>query len=105
MFDGTIYNRGAMTLQALREKIGDRAFFTVMRTWYSDHKYGNATMPQFIALAERVSRQNLRGFFQEWLFKPGKPSIVPTDAAGVAAATAPQATGAAASPAVTSGRR
>ena len=31
MFDGTIYDRGAMTLQALREKIGDRAFFTLMR--------------------------------------------------------------------------
>jgi Peptidase family M1 domain len=67
MFDGTIYDRGAMTLQALREKIGDRAFFTVMRTWYADNKYGNVTTPQFIALAERVSRQNLRDFFTQWL--------------------------------------
>jgi aminopeptidase N len=105
LFDGTIYNRGAMTLQALREKIGDRAFFTVLRTWYSDNKYGSVTTPQFIALAERVSRQDLREFFDQWLFRPGKPSIVPTDAAAAAAATAPQAAGAAADPDGTFNRR
>ena len=31
MFNGTIYNRGAMTLEALREKIGDPTFFQLMR--------------------------------------------------------------------------
>ena len=33
MFNGTIYNRGAMTLQALREKIGDTNFFEILREW------------------------------------------------------------------------
>ena len=60
MFDGTIYNRGAMTLQALREKIGDRTFFRIMRDWAAQHRYGNATTRQFIALAQRDSGQNLR---------------------------------------------
>ena len=31
LFDGTIYDRGAMTLEALREKIGDTSFFTLLR--------------------------------------------------------------------------
>jgi hypothetical protein len=91
LFDGTIYNRGAMTLQALRKKIGDRAFFTVMRTWYADHRYGNVTTQEFIALAQRVSLQGLREFFRLWLFTPGKPSIAPTAAPGAAVAADPDA--------------
>ncbi len=74
LFDGTIYIRGAMTLQALRERIGDDDFFAVLRTWYSQHRYGNATTTQFIALAERVSGQHLGQFFHTWLYQRGKPT-------------------------------
>jgi aminopeptidase N len=31
LFDGTIYDRGAMALQALREKLGTRTFFRILR--------------------------------------------------------------------------
>lgn len=79
LFDGTIYDRGAMTLQALREQIGDPAFFTVMRRWYAEHKYGNVSTPEFVALAQQVSRQNLGAFFKAWLYTPGKPAFL-TDA-------------------------
>ena len=74
MFDGTIYDRGGMTLEALRERIGDARFFTVMRRWYSEHRYGNASTPEFIALAEQVGRQDLGAFFDMWLYQPGKPA-------------------------------
>ena len=50
MFNGTIYNRGAMTLQALREKIGDTDFFELLAGWASQNRYGNVTTPEFIAL-------------------------------------------------------
>jgi hypothetical protein len=33
MFANAVYRRGAMTLQALREKIGDDPFFQILRTW------------------------------------------------------------------------
>ena len=68
-----IYVRGAMTLQALREKIGDEAFFGMMRDWAAQHKYGNVTTLQFIALAEEHSGMDLDAFFQVWLYEPGKP--------------------------------
>jgi hypothetical protein len=73
LFDGTIYNRGGMTLEALREKIGDGAFFTIMRRWAQEHRFGNVTTPQFIALAEQVSGRDLGAFFDTWLYQPGKP--------------------------------
>jgi len=74
LFDGTIYQRGAMTLEALRERIGDAQFTDLMRTWYAENRYGTVTTADFVALAERVSGQDLRQFFDEWLYQPGKPS-------------------------------
>jgi aminopeptidase N len=74
LFDDTTYYRGAMTLQALREKIGDPAFFRIMRRWAAQHQYGNVTTPQFIALAERESGQDLHRFFDVWLYQEAKPT-------------------------------
>jgi aminopeptidase N len=74
LFNGTIYNRGAMTLQALREKVGDEVFFGILRDWAAEHRYGNVTTAQFIALAERDSGMELDHFFQVWLYQPEKPT-------------------------------
>jgi len=76
MFDGTVYDRGAMTLQALRERVGDRRFFAILRQWYAGHRYGNVETAQFVALAERVSGQDLTSFFDTWLYQPGKPAVL-----------------------------
>jgi aminopeptidase N len=73
LFDGTIYDRGGMTLEALREKVGDAVFFRIMRDWAQGNRFGNATTAQFIALAERSSRRDLTRFFDVWLYRPGKP--------------------------------
>jgi aminopeptidase N len=73
MFTSPPYDRGGMTLQALRVKIGDDAFFRLLRGWYAKYRYDNATTADFIALAERVSGQELSAFFDVWLFRSGKP--------------------------------
>jgi len=74
LFAGPVYDRGAMTLRALREKIGDDKFFTILRTWYRDHRYRNVTTAQFIALSEKVSGVDLDPFFTTWLYTAGKPT-------------------------------
>ncbi len=74
IFDGTIYTRGAMTLQALRQKIGDDTFFRILRRWYAENKYGNATTADFVALSEDVSGQQLDQFFEVWLYTAAKPT-------------------------------
>jgi aminopeptidase N len=73
LFNGTIYVRGAMTLQALREKVGDLAFFQIMRGWATQNRYGNVTTAQFIALSEQLSGMDLDHFFDVWLYVPDKP--------------------------------
>jgi aminopeptidase N len=74
LFNGTIYLRGAMTLQALREKVGDFAFFRTMRDWAQKNRFGNVTTAQFIALAETDSGMDLDHFFDVWLYQPDKPT-------------------------------
>jgi aminopeptidase N len=74
LFHTPVYDRGAMTLQALREKVGDDTFFRILRAWYSENKYGNVTTSDFIAMAERESAQQLDDFFHVWLFEEGRPT-------------------------------
>jgi aminopeptidase N len=73
MFDATVYVRGGMTLEALRQKVGSDVFFSILRRWAAEHRYGNATIPDFIALAESESGLQLDEFFRIWLFDPAKP--------------------------------
>jgi aminopeptidase N len=73
MFSNAVYQRGAMTLAALRHKIGDKKFFDLMQTWVKQHRYGNVTTDEFTSLANQVSGQNLNGFFKTWLWKQSKP--------------------------------
>ena len=74
LFNGTVYYRGGMTLQALREKIGDLAFFQLLRDWATQNRYGTVTTAQFIALAEKESGRDLTQFFKVWIFQAEKPA-------------------------------
>lgn len=74
LFAASVYLRGGMTLEALREKIGTADFLTVLRRWATIHRYGTGTTAQFQTLAEQVSGQPLLHFFNVWLRTPGKPA-------------------------------
>jgi len=74
LFSTPVYDRGGMTLQALRVKVGDDTFFRILRDWYAQNRDKNVTTPQFIALAEAESGQDLDAFFQAWLYTPQKPT-------------------------------
>ncbi len=73
LFTTSVYVRGAMTLEALREKIGGAAFFQILRDWVAKYRYGNAGTQSFIHLAEADSSIDLDHFFYVWLFREGKP--------------------------------
>ncbi|NYH78673.1 aminopeptidase N [Actinopolyspora biskrensis] len=86
LFHSAVYDRGAMTLHALRNRIGDQAMLRTVRSWYEQNRGGNATVDEFIALTERISGQQLDGFFDEWLFSSGKPQVGETTGVPRAAA-------------------
>jgi aminopeptidase N len=73
--DLAVYLRGAMTLHALRNAVGDRAFWRIVRRWSSRKSRKAVTTEAFVALAERVSGQELDELFEIWLFTPHKPTL------------------------------
>lgn len=73
LFSDPVYDRGAMTLQVLRERVGDRAFFRILRRWAAANQHGSVSTEDFVALAERVSGRNLDTLFHDWLYRPAKP--------------------------------
>lgn len=94
IFDNAVYDRGAMTLHALRNVIGDKALLETARAWVKDKRYSNGTIEQFKALAEQKSGANLDDFFRVWLFTAGKPPVgqqygVPESAATQTASVPP----------------
>ena len=70
-----VYDRGAMTLQQLRVKVGDDAFFKILKRWTTRNRDANITTKQFINFAERVSGKKLDKLFKTWLDKDGKPKL------------------------------
>lgn len=75
LFNGQVYVRGAMTLHALRSKVGDDAFFAILQTYYERYRDSNATTEDFIAIAEEISGQDLGEFFDSWLYVKLLPDI------------------------------
>ena len=75
MFDQRVYVRGAMTMQALRQRVDDEAeFWSILRTWLDRRRDGTGSTDAFRRLAEQISGEDLDGFFQAWLFEPRKPA-------------------------------
>ncbi len=74
LFNGAIYDRGAMTLAALRNRIGNADFRRLLRRWATVHEGGNVTSEQFETMAETVSGKQLDGFFEAWLRSGQKPA-------------------------------
>lgn len=75
LFGDGVYERGAMTVYALRRTIGDTAFAQLLKAWPSTYRNGNADTADLIALAEKLSGQDLKSFFQAWLYGTKKPAI------------------------------
>ncbi|MGY0230853.1 M1 family metallopeptidase [Longispora urticae] len=75
MFDERVYKRGALTLHALRHRLGDQRFFAMMLAWTADHRHGTVTTAQFTALATSYAQQPLDDLFDAWLFSAPLPDL------------------------------
>ncbi len=74
VFDSAIYSRGAMTLQALRNRVGDEVFWNIVSTWIAEQGGGNGSTEEFEEVAARVSGQDLTAFFTAWLRATERPA-------------------------------
>ena len=79
LFNLSVYQRGALTLHALRLEIGDAAFFELLRSYAAAYRHQNASTDDFIALAEEIGGQDLDDLFAAWLFGTVIPPIPELD--------------------------
>ena len=98
LFSIQVYYGGALVLYALRQQIGDAAFQRVQRAWVTRFRDDVASTQDFIALASKVSGQNLTKFLNDWVYgtttpaMPGHPdwTVIPPAAAAARTLAAPQ---------------
>ncbi len=69
------YQKGAWVLHMLRREVGDRAFFSSIRDFYSAHRDRNATTRDLQRHFERRAGRELGWFFDQWIFGPGYPIL------------------------------
>lgn len=70
-----VYTGGALLFHALRLRVGEDAFFNILRSYADRYQYGNASTDDFITLAEEISGEELREFFDAWLYSADLPDI------------------------------
>jgi len=61
-----VYVKGALFFQALREKVGDQAFFDALRQYYQAHRYGIAQPSDLLSVFQTASGQDLHDLYQKW---------------------------------------
>jgi aminopeptidase N len=75
MFDPLVYKRGALTLHALRTRIGDPSFFALLRSWVAEHQHGTVTTDEFREHVRRFATGPVDELLTAWLDRPALPAL------------------------------
>lgn len=74
--EGNVYYGPALMWDELRKRIGDDAFWAVVREWPESRSMGNAGREEFLPwLVERTGVE--QQFFDDWLLSPTTPERLP----------------------------
>ncbi len=74
-FSGLVYQGGALALYALRQEIGDANFNRLERAWVKEHYDSVAGTSDYIALASRISKRDMKPFLRAWLYGDKVPPM------------------------------
>lgn len=70
------YKKGAAILHMLRfETNDDSLFFSALREYLDQYRYGCASVNDFIAVYNRVTGRNWQFFFDQWYYGQGYPIV------------------------------
>jgi hypothetical protein len=69
------YDKSAMVFHMLRQTIGDTAFQSGLRRLYATRLHQDANWGDLQQAFERQAGKNLSWFFQQWLDRPGAPTL------------------------------
>jgi len=61
-----VYDRGPLAMHALRNEIGDDAFFKILKEWPATYGGKNVTFDEFEAYVSSVAGRDLGPFIDAW---------------------------------------
>jgi aminopeptidase N len=62
-----VYDKGALYFHELRERVGDEAFFELLRTYYARHRYQIATADSFLGTVEEITGDPQLDLYETWI--------------------------------------
>ncbi|MFC8917369.1 aminopeptidase N [Streptomyces sp. NPDC057116] len=76
-FDGISYAKGASALRQLVAWLGEKEFLTGINTHFSRHKFGNATLADFIDNLASATDRDVHTWAERWLRTTGVDTLTP----------------------------
>ena len=75
IFDRHLYQKGAAVLHMLRGELGEARFWRAMARYVRDNAQRSVETIDFVRAIENATGRNLRGFFDQWVFREGHPKL------------------------------
>jgi len=69
------YGKVAMIFHMLEVRLGSEKFHEALSTFYAEKKYQRAGWSDIEEVFSRVAKQDLSGFFRQWVQRPGAPTL------------------------------
>lgn len=77
-YHGEIYSKGAMVIHSLRGILGDEVFFPMIKAFAADERFtyqNRVSTKDFMEFVQSYSGQDLRGFFELYLYTTDIPRL------------------------------
>lgn len=75
------YGKTMMFFHMLRQEVGDADFIRVLRRFYSQFKFKQATFEDLQTIFSEVTERDFLPFFEQWINRSGAPDLVVESAA------------------------
>ena len=75
LFDRHLYEKGGAVLHMLRGELGDARFWRSIRRYVKDNAQRNVETIDLIRAIEAATGRNVRGFFDQWVYRGGHPEL------------------------------
>jgi len=75
MFDNISYSKGSIILYALKNQMGDEAFFKSLNQYLTTNAYKSGEPHQLRLAMEDVTGKDWLPYFDQWYFKAGSPIL------------------------------
>jgi hypothetical protein len=75
-YSAIVYGKGPLFFDAVRQRVGDQAFFTALQTYLQAHLYGIAYPPDLVSAFTQSSGQSIDDLYDFWIM--GESQATPT---------------------------